>query len=140
MGFPLPLPGFCRVFEKRKWEVAGRRRRDVVSETGMSITVPGLGVTTLVVRNPRMKPILELPILIGAPDSPVFKHRSLSGLADVILNDGMHYHFILREPLVSGLKIPLDQHISEKQSIYLGNRGLVRNIELKYVPFLKKSR
>jgi hypothetical protein len=47
MGFPVPLPGFCRVFGKRKWEVPGRRCRDVVSETGVSITVPGLGVTVL---------------------------------------------------------------------------------------------
>ena len=26
MGFPVPLPGFCRVFGKRKWEVSGTRR------------------------------------------------------------------------------------------------------------------
>jgi hypothetical protein len=32
MGFPVPLPRFCRVFGKRNWEVAGTRYRDVVSE------------------------------------------------------------------------------------------------------------
>ena len=38
MGFPLPLPGFCKGSGKRKWEVAGAQRgppnRDVDNGRG----------------------------------------------------------------------------------------------------------
>jgi hypothetical protein len=47
MVFPVPLSRFCRVFGKRKWEVAGRRHRDVVFIDWMLITATGLGPTAL---------------------------------------------------------------------------------------------
>ncbi len=77
--------------------------------------------------------------MIGAPDSPVFKRRPSSRFADLAPNEGMHYHFLLGEPPISRLKIPLDQHIVEKQNLYVGNRGLVRIVDLRPVTDVGKN-
>jgi hypothetical protein len=94
---------------------------------------------TNIVRNPKSRPSSELPILIGAPDSPVFKRRPSLRYGDLAPNEGMHYHFLLGEPPISRLKIPLNQHIMEKQNLYVGNRGLVRIVDLRPVTDIRKN-
>ncbi|WP_428492500.1 hypothetical protein [Rhodopila sp.] len=92
-----------------------------------------------IVRNPRNKPGLKLPILIGAPDSPVFKHKPQTRFADLAQNEGVHYHFILAMPLVSRLQMPLDLHIKDYQHIYVGNQGNVRVVDVRPITDLRKK-
>jgi hypothetical protein len=85
---------------------------------------------TNIIRDPnRTKSIL--PILIGCPDSPVPKHTSTHRLADVVPNDGMHFHFILAVPPVNRLIIPLDTHIQQNMHIYRGKHGKISKFDLR---------
>jgi hypothetical protein len=81
---------------------------------------------TRVVRNPRSpKKKGTLPVLIGFPDLPVFKHKK-GKLDDVRINDGLHYHAMLLLPLKSRLNQELEQHIKDNEDIYLGRTKTVK--------------
>jgi hypothetical protein len=43
-------------------------------------------------------------VLIGVPDSPVFKHQSTATVVELSRNLGMHFHAILTIPRKSRLK------------------------------------
>jgi hypothetical protein len=62
-----------------------------------------------------------LPILIGAPDTPVAKRAKLPS-ADVTLNGGIHVHGILVMPQRSRLTIPVEEHFREQQRLYVLDR------------------
>jgi hypothetical protein len=75
---------------------------------------------TRVVRNPRSPKVKgSLPILIGFPDLPVFKHNK-GRLQDVVINDGLHYHAMVLLPPRSRLKESLERHFERFEDIYLG--------------------
>jgi hypothetical protein len=75
---------------------------------------------TRVVRDPRSPKVKgSLPILIGFPDLPVFKHNK-GRLQDVVINDGLHYHAMVLLPPRSRLKESLVQHFERCQDMYLG--------------------
>jgi hypothetical protein len=85
---------------------------------------------TNIIRNPK-RPKSILPILIGCPDRPVAKHTSTYRLADVVPNDGVHFHFILAVPPVNRLTIPLDTHIRQNMHIYRGRHEKISNFDLR---------
>jgi hypothetical protein len=82
-------------------------------------------------RNPRKMEIADLPILISSPDSPVSKNKPTTRLAEMLPNDGMHYHFILAVPAVTRLKVALDLHVKQKMTVYLGKERKVSKFDLQ---------
>lgn len=76
---------------------------------------------TRAVRRPLSSGSLDwLPILIAAPDWPVGKHDK--PLAQVKINDGLHFHGLLLMPPFSRLPIPVDEHFRQQQALYVGDR------------------
>lgn len=84
-------------------------------------------------RNPTHKCGDDLPVLIGYPDSPVSKHKPTARLGEIAPNNGMHYHFLLGLPATHRLKIPLDQHVTEKQHVYRGKHANVQTVHVKHI-------
>jgi hypothetical protein len=79
---------------------------------------------TRVVRNPRSESQkASLPLLITAPDRPVFKLEK-QRLSDVKINNGLHIHGILCVPWKCRLKVDVATHFAEKKSVYVKNRLL----------------
>ncbi len=75
---------------------------------------------TRVVRRPT-SPVVDLPVLVVAPDVPVGKHDK--PLRDVVLNDGLHLHGVLLVPPCSRLPIPADDHVRGQQPFYVSPSG-----------------
>jgi hypothetical protein len=71
----------------------------------------------------------KMPRLIACPDLPVFKHDK-HGLADVVINSGMHVHSLLLEPPWTRLGVPVDQHVADHQRLYLGRSGRLARIHV----------
>jgi hypothetical protein len=74
-----------------------------------------------------------LPLLIGVPDSPVFKRQSTATLAEISPNSGYHFHALFAIPRMSRLKTGLKKHVEQNQSKYLGYQGKVAKIHVKRV-------
>jgi hypothetical protein len=73
---------------------------------------------TRIVRNPKSPDrIGKLPIWLGSPDLPVFKTNK-SSLAEVTINDGLHYHLIALIPPRSRLADDLVDHVRDQQALY----------------------
>jgi hypothetical protein len=78
-----------------------------------------------------------LPLLIGVPDSPVFKRHSRATLAEISPNSGYHFHAIFAIPKQSRLKTGLKKHIEQNKSKYLGYQGKLAKIHVKRVKQLE---
>jgi hypothetical protein len=77
---------------------------------------------TRVVRRPLSpRSVGSLPILIGAPDEPGTRRAKLT-IADVTLNDGLHFHGVLVVPPRSRLTTSVEQHFRDQQRLYVGDR------------------
>jgi hypothetical protein len=82
-----------------------------------------------VVRKPDAPNWSELvPVLIGVPDLPVWKHKKVP-VRNLQVNDGLHYNaIVLMPPRLEGsrvtgiresrLRLPLDIHVQQKQHLY----------------------
>lgn len=94
---------------------------------------------TRITRKPSQKSNLErCPRLVAFPDLPVFK-RSKSTLADVTVNDGLHFHGVLLVPIKSRLKCELEAHLDANRGLYIGGHGKVRDIHLEKIAFDPKG-
>jgi hypothetical protein len=67
----------------------------------------------------------KTPKLYGFPDRPISKKEKIS-LSDATLNDGIHYHMICLEPLVSKMRVPLDVHLQQSMDKYLRGSSILR--------------
>jgi hypothetical protein len=81
----------------------------------------------------------RLPVLIGAPDSPVFKHHGTATVVELSRNLGMHFHAILTIPGKSRLKTGLKKHIKENEPKYLGHHGKLIDIHARRVKHQKQK-
>jgi hypothetical protein len=80
-------------------------------------------LVTRVVRHNRSKALQHsLPVLIGAPDVPVFKHAKQS-ISNICINDGLHYHAIVLIPEKCRLRTDLVEHVREKYHAYVRQDG-----------------
>jgi hypothetical protein len=84
-------------------------------------------IITRIIRNPRSSMASgKLPIFIGCPDLPVWKHEKVS-LSKVTINDGLHFNGIFLLPAISRLKTGFRTHMHEHKRFYAdGKRGLRR--------------
>lgn len=88
------------------------------------------GLLTNLVRNPRKARSGDLPIFVGCPDSQVLKRKPTGCLAEMLPNEGMHYHFILAVPAITRLKMPLNLHVQQKMEVYLGSERRMSNFDI----------
>jgi hypothetical protein len=74
---------------------------------------------TRVVRNPH-SPFQQSqrPILIAAPDYPVFKHER-QRISDIAINDGLHMHAMLAVPWQSRMKGDTISHLQRYNRLYI---------------------
>jgi hypothetical protein len=72
----------------------------------------------------------KMPWMIACPDTPVFKHDK-QGLADVVINDGLHVHSLFLEPPWTRLTVPVDRHVADHPDLYLGRSGRLAQIHVK---------
>ncbi len=94
---------------------------------------------TRIIRKPSQKSNLErCPRLVAFPDLPVSK-GSKTALADVAVNDGLHFHGVLLVPVKSRLKCDLKVHINANRRLYIGNHGQLRDVHLKKIAFDPKG-
>jgi hypothetical protein len=63
----------------------------------------------------------RLPVLIACPDVPVAKHSKKS-IADIVTNDGHHFHGLLLVPPLCRIRDSVVEHFESKQSLYTNNR------------------
>lgn len=70
----------------------------------------------------------KLPILIACPDYPVGKYDKQS-IADVMTNDGLHFHAILLMPPLSRLRDSIVEHFASKKYLYINGR--LRRIDIR---------
>jgi hypothetical protein len=83
-------------------------------------------------RKPRTASPDELPILIGTADLPVYKRdRKSSPL--VLCNGGLHFHGLLLVSPESRLELPVEEHFRRYQDMYLGERRLIRGLDVRPV-------
>ena len=94
-------------------------------------------LTRLIRRPTRATQQSRLPLLIGVPDRPVAKWQSTATLADIALNDGIHFHAILATPRKSRVKRGLRRHIKRHQAVYLGSHGKLSRIHVRRVSQLE---
>jgi hypothetical protein len=87
---------------------------------------------TRVHRKPRTASHDELPILVGAPDLPVYKRNKASG-PTVLCNGGLHVHALLLMPPASRLKGSLADHFQERQRLYTGSGRSIQRIDVRPV-------
>ncbi|WEK04743.1 MAG: hypothetical protein P0Y65_00340 [Candidatus Devosia phytovorans] len=52
---------------------------------------------TRLIHHPHRGPITNLPLMVGMPDLPLFKHRKISVVATI--NDGLHAHAVFLKPI-----------------------------------------
>ena len=72
--------------------------------------------------------INRLPIIIACPDYPVPKYDKQS-IADVMTNDGLHFHAILLMPPLSRLRDSVVEHFESKKYLYINSR--LRRIDIR---------
>jgi hypothetical protein len=86
---------------------------------------------TRIVRNNRSRNLQQyLPVLIGAPDLPVFKHEK-QALSSLFFNDGLHFHAMVLLPETSRLRTNLVKHVEEKQDIYVHKNSSFMHIDVE---------
>jgi hypothetical protein len=74
---------------------------------------------TRVVRNPHSAfQQSQRPILIAAPDYPVFKHDKQK-LSDIAINGGLHMHAMLAVPWKSRMKEDIISHLERYNRLYV---------------------
>ena len=74
---------------------------------------------TRVVRNPHSAfQQSQRPILIAAPDYPVFKHDKHT-ISDIATNDGLHMHAMLVAPWKSRMKEDIISHLERYARLYV---------------------
>jgi len=88
---------------------------------------------TRLVRDPRRAGPDALPALLGCPDRPVPKRRARPRLADLLPNDGAHYHFVLAVPPGSRLRVPLDRHLRDNAGLYVGEGAALARLDARPV-------
>ena len=89
---------------------------------------------TSVVRRPRrVSQMIKLPQLIAIPDRPVFKRVSTYRLADILPNDGLHFHAIVTIPHKSRMQEDLVEHIQQNGKRFRGNQGKISKIDVRPV-------
>jgi hypothetical protein len=86
-----------------------------------------------VVRKPTAPRLRDLvPVLIGVPDLPVWKHKKVP-IRNLQVNNGLHFNAVVlmpprfEAPQITGvresrLKVSLDEHIKEKEHEYLTDK------------------
>jgi hypothetical protein len=87
---------------------------------------------TRVHRKPRAASTVELPVLIGAVDLPVYKRDKAPGPI-VLCNGGLHVHALMLIPPTSRLKGSLADHFREKQEQYVGSGRPALRIDVRPV-------
>lgn len=87
---------------------------------------------TRVHRKPRTASPIELPILVGAADLPVYK-RDRSSAPTIHCNGGLHFHALLLVPPASRLEESVDEHFRFNDDLYRGKLGLIRTIHVRPV-------
>jgi hypothetical protein len=89
---------------------------------------------TRVIRHPKREANQgRLPILIAVPDSPVAKHHPTGTLADVLQNNGIHFHGVMFVPKRSRIKGKLKRHVKENRRIYAPPDGPFTTIDVRRV-------
>jgi hypothetical protein len=74
---------------------------------------------TRVIRNPHSAfQQSQRPILVAAPDYPVFKHGKQK-LSDIAINDGLHIHAMLAVPWKSRMKEDIVSHLQRYGRLYV---------------------
>jgi hypothetical protein len=74
---------------------------------------------TRIVRNPHSAfRQSQRPILIAAPDYPVFKHDKHT-ISDIATNDGLHMHAMLAVPWKSRMKEDIISHLQRYSRLYI---------------------
>lgn len=74
---------------------------------------------TRIVRNPHSAfQQSQRPILIAAPDYPVFKHDKQK-ISDIAINDGLHIHAMLAVPWQSRMKEDIISHFQRYTRLYI---------------------
>lgn len=71
-----------------------------------------------------------MPIFIGCPDLPVWKHEKVS-LSDIAVNEGLHFNGIFLVPEESRLKTGFKKHMTENKGFYADGRHGLRRIHVK---------
>jgi len=90
-------------------------------------------VVTRIVRNPRSSTASgKLPIFVGCPDLPVWKHEKAS-LSTVTINDGLHFNGIVLVPATSRLKTGLRTHMRQKKNFYADRKRGLRRIHVRRI-------
>lgn len=82
---------------------------------------------TRVVRRPRHRAALSLPLLIAAPDLPVGKKNKSAGA--LLINAGLHAHAALLLPPDSRLDTSLVEHVAAQRRLYVGR--FLRSIDVQ---------
>jgi hypothetical protein len=89
---------------------------------------------TRIVRRPRRLSQLDrLPRLIAVPDRPISKRRSDYRLADILPNDGVHYHGLFCLPPNNRLTESLVRHLRRHRKQYLGALGVLVNYHARRI-------
>jgi hypothetical protein len=74
---------------------------------------------TRIVRNPHSAfQQSQRPILVAAPDYPVFKHAKQK-MSDIAINDGLHMHAMLAVPWQSRMKEDVISHLQRYTHLYI---------------------
>jgi hypothetical protein len=74
---------------------------------------------TRIVRNPHSAfQQSQRPILVAAPDYPVFKHDKQK-ISDIAINDGLHMHAMLAVPWKSRMKEDIISHLQRYTCLYV---------------------
>jgi hypothetical protein len=60
----------------------------------------------------------QRPILVAAPDYPVFKHDKQK-ISDIAINDGLHMHAMLAVPFKSRMKEDIISHLQRYTGLYV---------------------
>jgi hypothetical protein len=60
----------------------------------------------------------QRPILVAAPDYPVFKHDKQK-ISDIAINDGLHMHAMLAVPFKSRMKEDIISHLQRYTPLYI---------------------
>jgi hypothetical protein len=90
-------------------------------------------VITRIIRNPRSSTALsKLPVFIGCPDLPVWKHEKLS-LSETKINNGLHFNGVFLVPAISRLKTGFKTHMQEHQYLYVDQRPALNRIHVKRI-------
>jgi hypothetical protein len=85
---------------------------------------------TRIVRRPKGKPSLDLPVWLAFPDRPVPKTVRRDVLSQIVPNDGVHMHAIVAIPKSSRID-KLIAHVRDYRDLYLGREGRVTHIDVR---------